>query len=50
MERIVLMSFAGRLSSSRAGGALLASRVQRLDGIAATMVDVSHGRLDARIP
>lgn len=34
-----------------AGGALLASRVQRrLDGIAATMVDVSHGRLDARIP
>ncbi|MFB9982284.1 sensor histidine kinase [Mesorhizobium kowhaii] len=34
-----------------AGGALLASRVQRrLDGIAATMVDVSHGRLDTRIP
>jgi signal transduction histidine kinase len=33
------------------GGALLASRVQRrLDGIAATMVDVSHGRLGARIP
>jgi signal transduction histidine kinase len=30
---------------------VLASRVQRrLDGIASTMVDVSHGRLDARIP
>jgi signal transduction histidine kinase len=33
------------------GGALLATRVQRrLDLIAATMVEVSHGRLDTRIP
>ncbi len=33
------------------GGALLASSVQRrLDSIAATMVDVSHGKLDTRIP
>ena len=33
------------------GGALLAIRVQRrLDAIAATMEEVSHGRMDARIP
>lgn len=33
------------------GGALLAIRAQRrLDTIAATMDDVSHGRMDARIP
>lgn len=33
------------------GGALLAIRVQRrLNSIAATMVEVSHGRLDTRIP
>jgi signal transduction histidine kinase len=55
LETIVLMSFGwGTLiitGLAVAGGALLASRVQRrLDGIAATMVDVSHGRLDARIP
>ncbi|MER8596174.1 HAMP domain-containing histidine kinase [Mesorhizobium sp. M1182] len=55
LESIVLMSFGwGTLiitGLAVAGGALLASRVQRrLDGIAATMVDVSHGRLDARIP
>ena len=55
LERIVLMSFGwGTLiitGLAVAGGALLASRVQRrLDGIAATMVDVSHGRLDTRIP
>ncbi|RWM34822.1 HAMP domain-containing sensor histidine kinase [Mesorhizobium sp.] len=55
LETIVLMSFGwGTLfitGLAIAGGALLASRVQRrLDGIAATMVDVSHGRLDARIP
>ncbi|WP_421915455.1 ATP-binding protein [Mesorhizobium sp.] len=55
LERIVLMSFGwGTLiitGLAVTGGALLASRVQRrLDGIAATMVDVSHGKLDARIP
>jgi len=55
METIVLMSFGwGTLFISGlaiGGGALLASRVQRrLDAIAATMVDVSHGRLNARIP
>lgn len=55
LERILLMSFGwGTLiitGLAVAGGALLASRVQRrLDGIAATMVDVSHGRLDTRIP
>ena len=55
LETIILMSFGwGTLiitGLAVAGGALLASRVQRrLDGIAATMVDVSHGRLDARIP
>ncbi|WFP63794.1 HAMP domain-containing sensor histidine kinase [Mesorhizobium sp. WSM4904] len=54
LETIVLMSFGwGTLfitGLAIAGGALLASRVQRrLDGIAATMVDVSHGRLDTRI-
>ncbi len=55
LETIVLMSFGwGTLiitGLAVIGGALLASRVQRrLDGIAATMVDVSHGRLGARIP
>ena len=55
LETIMLMSFgwATLIISGLAvtGGALLASRVQRrLDGIAATMVDVSHGRLDTRIP
>lgn len=55
LEMIVLMSFGwGTLFISGvaiAGGAVLASRVQRrLDGIASTMDDVSHGRLDARIP
>lgn len=55
LETVVLMSFGwGTLIISGlavAGGALLASRVQRrLDGIATTMVDVSHGRMDARIP
>lgn len=55
LEQIVMMSFGwGTLiitGLAVAGGALLASRVQRrLDGIAATMVDVSHGRLNARIP
>ncbi|UDL87423.1 HAMP domain-containing histidine kinase [Mesorhizobium sp. PAMC28654] len=55
LETIVLMSFGwGTLiitGLAVTGGALLASRVQRrLDGIAATMVDVSHGKLDARIP
>ncbi|TPJ62793.1 HAMP domain-containing sensor histidine kinase [Mesorhizobium sp. B2-7-1] len=55
LERIVLMSFGwGTLFITVlaiGGGAVLASRVQRrLDGIASTMVDVSHGRLDARIP
>ena len=55
LEEIVLMSFGWATliitGLAIAGGALLASRVQRrLDGIAATMVDVSHGRLDARIP
>jgi signal transduction histidine kinase len=55
LETVVLMSFGwGTLIISGlavAGGTLLATRVQRrLDGIAATMVDVSHGRLDARIP
>lgn len=55
LETIVLMSFVWGtffiLGLAIVGGALLASRVQRrLDGIAATMVDVSHGRLQARIP
>lgn len=55
LETILLMSFGwGTLiitGLAVIGGALLASRVQRrLDGIAATMVDVSHGRLAARIP
>ncbi|QPC95858.1 ATP-binding protein [Mesorhizobium sp. INR15] len=55
LEQIVLMSFGwGTLiitGLALTGGALLASRVQRrLDGIAATMVEVSHGTLDARIP
>jgi len=55
LEKVALMSFGwGTLIITWlavAGGALLASRVQRrLDGIAATMVDVSHGRLDTRIP
>ncbi|ESX08125.1 HAMP domain-containing histidine kinase [Mesorhizobium sp. M0179] len=55
LERIVLMSFGWATliisGLAVAGGALLASRVQRrLDGIATTMDDVSNGRLDARIP
>ncbi len=55
LESVILMSFgwATLIITGLAitGGALLASRIQRrLDGIAATMVDVSHGRLDARIP
>ncbi|MDN5927077.1 MAG: HAMP domain-containing histidine kinase [Hyphomicrobiales bacterium] len=55
LETIVLMGFGWATlliaGLAIAGGALLASRVQRrLDGIAATMVDVSHGRLGARIP
>lgn len=55
LEAIVLMGFgwATLLVTGLAvvGGALLASRVQRrLDGIAATMIDVSHGRLGTRIP
>lgn len=55
LETIMLMSFGWATliitGLAIAGGALLASRVQRrLDGIAATMVDVSHGRLDTRIP
>jgi signal transduction histidine kinase len=55
LEQVALMSFGWATliitGLAVAGGALLASRVQRrLDGIAATMVDVSHGRLDTRIP
>jgi signal transduction histidine kinase len=55
LETVAMMSFGWATliitGLAVAGGALLASRVQsRLDGIAATMVDVSHGRLDARIP
>ncbi|WP_027059290.1 sensor histidine kinase [Mesorhizobium loti] len=55
LETVAMMSFgwATLIITGLAvtGGALLASRVQsRLDGIAATMVDVSHGRLDTRIP
>jgi signal transduction histidine kinase len=55
LETIILMSFGwGTLiitGLAVAGGAVLASRIQRrLDGIAATMVDVSHGRLGVRIP
>jgi signal transduction histidine kinase len=55
LETIMLMSFGWSTliitGLAITGGALLASRIQRrLDGIAATMVDVSHGRLDARIP
>lgn len=55
LETVAMMSFGWATliitGLAVAGGALLASRVQRrLDGIAATMVDVSHGRLDTRIP
>jgi signal transduction histidine kinase len=55
LERIALTSFAWALALvtliAFAGGALLAARVQRrLDSIADTMVEVSHGKLDARIP
>jgi signal transduction histidine kinase len=55
LETIVLMGFGWATllitGLAIAGGALLASRVQRrLDAIAATMVAVSHGNLDARIP
>ncbi|UVK42645.1 HAMP domain-containing histidine kinase [Mesorhizobium sp. AR07] len=55
LERVAMISFGWATliitGLAVAGGALLASRVQRrLDGIAATMVDVSHGRLDTRIP
>ncbi|MBZ9773023.1 ATP-binding protein [Mesorhizobium sp. CO1-1-8] len=55
LEEVALLSFGWATliitGLAVAGGALLASRVQRrLDGIAATMVDVSHGRLDTRIP
>ncbi|MGX8011127.1 sensor histidine kinase [Mesorhizobium sp. ORM8.1] len=55
LETIALMSFGWATlfitGLALAGGAVLASRVQRrLDAIAATMVDVSHGRLEARIP
>lgn len=55
LETIVLMSFGWATlfitGLAIAGGAVLASRVQRrLDGIANTMDDVSHGRLEARIP
>ncbi|MBZ9851012.1 HAMP domain-containing histidine kinase [Mesorhizobium sp. CA14] len=55
LETIILMSFGWATLFitvlAIGGGAVLASRVQRrLDGIASTMVDVSHGRLDARIP
>lgn len=55
LETIVLMSFGWATlfitGLAVAGGTVLASRVQRrLDAIAATMVDVSHGRLGARIP
>lgn len=55
LEAIVLMGFGWATllitGLAVAGGAFLASRVQRrLDGIAATMVDVSHGKLGTRIP
>ncbi len=55
LETIILMSFGWATlfitGLAVAGGAVLASRIQRrLDAIAATMVDVSHGRLEARIP
>jgi signal transduction histidine kinase len=55
LETIALMSFGWATlfitGLALAGGTVLALRVQRrLDAIAATMVDVSHGRLDARIP
>ena len=55
LETIVLMSFGWATlfitGLAIAGGAVLASRVQRrLDAIADTMVEVSHGRLGARIP
>lgn len=55
LEKIALTSFGWALgiiiAIAFAGSALLASRVQRrLDRIADTMVAVSNGRLDARIP
>lgn len=55
LETIALSSFVWALglviAIAFAGGTLLASRVQRrLDRIADTMIAVSNGRLDARIP
>ncbi|WP_054311061.1 ATP-binding protein [Mesorhizobium sp. 1M-11] len=55
LEGLLLASFAWAAiivaGLAIAGGAYLASRVQRrLDAIGDTMVAVSHGKLDARIP
>jgi len=55
LEQIIIISFGwGTLiifGLAVVGGVLLASSVQRrLDSIGSTMVDVSHGNLDARIP
>lgn len=55
LETIVLAGFGWALvlviPIAVAGGIILASRAQkRLDGIASTMIDVSNGRMQARIP
>lgn len=55
LESLLVVSFGWAtiivLGLAVIGGALLATRVQhRLDSIAATMVEVSHGKLDTRIP
>ncbi|MBX5222221.1 HAMP domain-containing histidine kinase [Rhizobium sp. NLR8a] len=55
MLRIVLVSFewaaAIVVATAIGGGVFLAVRAQaRLDGVANTMNDVSHGALDARVP
>jgi signal transduction histidine kinase len=55
LEALVLVNFGWATlivaGLAVAGGIVLASRVQRrLDAIAATMVEISHGKLGARIP
>lgn len=55
LEALVLVNFGWATLIAAglavAGGTVLALRVQRrLDAIAATMVEISHGKLDARIP
>ena len=54
-EDIALLSFAWvamlTIGFAAVGGTILANRAQkRLDGVVATMVDISNGRMQARIP